>query len=118
MTDEDAQNPISGSDQNNCCSVHTEGGCADIEVQTCVCELDSTCCQESWDTVCVELVSLIGCGDCGHPIGDCCTASLASGCGDPAIQACVCAADPKCCNDEWDEFCVFLIDQLSCGTCG
>jgi hypothetical protein len=50
--------------------------------------------------------------------GPCCqNDSGAAGCLDPAIEACVCAEDPFCCNQNWDEECVTQITALSCGTC-
>lgn len=111
------QKPIQEFDQIECCSAHSAGGCVDRDVQICICEVDPKCCEESWDTVCVELVSLLGCGICEQPKLDCCTTSLASGCSDPAIQACVCTADPDCCNRVWDDVCVLFVDELGCGTC-
>jgi len=38
---------------------------------------------------------------------DCCQQRTASGCGDPVIEACVCATIPACCNPagEWDYSC-------------
>lgn len=36
----------------------------------------------------------------------CCEAMLGPGCGEPELEACVCAADPFCCEERWDETCV------------
>jgi hypothetical protein len=50
--------------------------------------------------------------------GDCCEAALGTGCGDPAISACVCAVDPVCCDLGWDALCVDHVELLGCGGCG
>lgn len=50
--------------------------------------------------------------------GDCCEAAPGTGCGDPAIAACVCAVDPVCCDDGWDALCVDHVEDLGCGGCG
>ncbi|MBX7077922.1 MAG: hypothetical protein K1X88_01970 [Nannocystaceae bacterium] len=52
-----------------------------------------------------------------HNRGDCCTVAAALGCVDADIEACVCAADPYCCTDGWDELCVDHVATLSCGSC-
>lgn len=36
----------------------------------------------------------------------CCEAMLGPGCGEPELEACVCEADPFCCEEQWDETCV------------
>jgi hypothetical protein len=55
------------------------------------------------------------CGAAGG--GDCCTVGDGPGCGDPAVQACVCAADPFCCSTAWDAMCVQGVGTHGCGTC-
>ncbi len=55
-----------------CCEPAEGPGCADGEVQVCVCELDAYCCETAWDDICVAEVEEYGCGDCGG----------AGGCGD------------------------------------
>jgi len=54
----------------------------------------------------------------GAPVGDhppCETGGPGSD--DPAVTACVCAADPYCCDTAWDEICVGLVEQEGCGAC-
>jgi hypothetical protein len=48
--------------------------------------------------------------------GSCCEAHEGTGCNDPAIEACVCAADalPDCCDKKWDVFCVEIVKQRYC----
>ena len=50
----------------------------------------------------------------GH---DCCEIGHGTGCSDPAIEACVCAIDPYCCDVFWDATCAEEVITLGCGTC-
>jgi len=50
--------------------------------------------------------------------GDCCAPSATPGCADAAVEACVCAQDPVCCEQPWDAVCVAAVDDLQCGSCG
>ena len=49
--------------------------------------------------------------------GPCCSTHTGGSCVDETITACVCAADPRCCSDGWDEVCVTLVAGLGCGEC-
>ena len=49
--------------------------------------------------------------------GNCCVTDSSPGCNVQAIQDCVCAADPFCCNNEWDQLCVNQVESLGCGSC-
>jgi hypothetical protein len=74
--------------------------------------------------------SLIGCVPLGTPVptatptrtpaaptGDCCAPHAEAGCGIPVCHACVCTADPYCCQSTWDASCVDRAQ--ACGlTCG
>jgi hypothetical protein len=54
----------------------------------------------------------------GATTSDCCTAEHGSGCtGAPGVETCVCASDPYCCSDDWDEQCVAEVEVLGCGAC-
>ena len=44
------------------------------------------------------------CGPCNG--GSCCEAHQSVGCDDPEITQCVCAMDPYCCQQMWDDICV------------
>ena len=46
--------------------------------------------------------------DCGACTGDCCAFNFTNLCGDADVSACVCALEPSCCDDRWDERCVRL----------
>lgn len=53
----------------------------------------------------------------------CCFPASTPGCGNPDIEACVCAVDAFCCIKDanfpgaWDANCVFEVESLKCGTC-
>lgn len=47
---------------NGCCVPSDFFACEDLEVATCVCEIDQSCCAESWTETCVGLAS--ECGGC------------------------------------------------------
>lgn len=48
----------------------------------------------------------------------CCAAQDEPGCGDAGVEACVCAADPFCCEQAWDGQCAGEVEGLGCGACG
>jgi len=119
------------------CVVSTSPGCGGCACETCVCQMDSYCCNNQWDSICVgECVQQ--CGGCGPgtdggpkldsgtvadqgPVGDGggpgCVVSASPGCGGCACEACVCQMDSYCCNTEWDSICVDECVQ-QCGGCG
>ena len=83
-----------------------------------ICAVDSFCCTNSWDDVCVgEVATICGatCGggaECEH--GMCET-------GTPLVSTCdecvgnICAADPFCCDSGWDGICVGEVESI-CGS--
>jgi hypothetical protein len=107
----------------DCCEANGSAGCEDAAVESCVCASDAYCCTNEWDDICVGGVDELGCGTCiegddGPPgPGDCCEAKAGPGCSEPAIEACVCAQDPYCCNTAWDALCVGEVESFGCGTC-
>ena len=83
-----------------------------------ICAADAFCCDVEWDNVCVEEVRTI-CGSlgCGESKGQCnhtlCSfgPALVPACDVPPFPqggcvAQVCAADPFCCEEEWDAICI------------
>lgn len=134
----------SGPGDGDCCEVHGGASCEDEEVAACVCQFDPYCCDTFWDSVCVQQVETFGCGFCGGgttatvttspetdswddetggwddppPPGDCCEANEVPWCEDFEVAECVCAQAPFCCEEIWDEECVFLVEALGCGDCG
>ena len=109
----------------DCCEPQRTPGCDDETVTTCVCALDSYCCDNSWDALCVDLMVDAGCHVCGADTmptngdgpGNCCAAGLAKGCLDDAVRTCVCGVDAFCCEVQWDQTCVEQVDGTGCGTC-
>lgn len=105
-----------------CCEVQMTPGCTDAAVQDCVCAQDDFCCTTEWDQVCVDEVGEFMCGDCGGGmpppgVSPCCEAQAGGGCGDPAIEQCVCAIDDFCCTTEWDSVCAVFVTLFLCATC-
>lgn len=103
----------------DCCAAGDGPGCDDATVEACVCALDSFCCDTQWDDLCVTKATN-DCGACGGAMGTgdgCCDAHATAGCSDPAIETCVCAADPFCCSTEWDAMCVSGVGTHACGSC-
>ena len=47
-----------------CCDAHPNPGCNDVGVQECVCDVDPYCCNNQWDSICVDEVDSLGCGTC------------------------------------------------------
>lgn len=138
----DPQCPIGFGD---CCAANGSIGCNDCEIETCVCDVDSYCCDTDWDDICVDEAAT-ECGACGGgggetgvdpsggetgvdpsaggestgtaDAGDCCDPDNGTpGCDDAAVEACTCALDSFCCDVEWDGICV---DQATadCNACG
>ncbi|MBL4688702.1 MAG: hypothetical protein JKY37_29205 [Nannocystaceae bacterium] len=108
-----------GAGEGDCCEDNNSPGCEDLTVQTCVCDMDSFCCDTEWDDTCAASAE-DDCGACetgtsGEMNEDCCTAQSTPGCTDATIQACVCADDAFCCDDTWDNFCVGRVGSLLCG---
>ncbi len=93
---------------NNC----GNGWCQQGQVETCqTCPQDCGPCVACGDGICQQnqgescSVCPEDCGPCQGD-GDCCEIHESPGCDDPDITACVCAMDPFCCNNYWDQLCV------------
>ena len=103
-----------------CCTGSSDGdqGCTDQAVQNCVCEYDSYCCAIEWDDYCVTRVGAQNCGACNASDGKGkeCNISETPGTKDDDIEACVCLADPHCCQTAWDSRCVNAVDDCG-GSC-
>lgn len=117
-----------GGGDDGCCTAHQSPGCADTAIESCVCALDPFCCGEDddsvgvWDSMCVDRVGSSLCGAACEPDdfdGPCCEQHANAGCEVDAVETCVCAEDPNCCEDAtgWDSFCVEEIGTFGCGTC-
>ncbi len=99
----------------NCCEWESgHPGCDDPGVTEAVCAADPVCCETGWDLLCIaQMQQLFGEDACfaGVNLTDpgCCTDG--STCGVPEVTECVCAADPFCCEVEWNEFCVQAVED-------
>jgi len=65
----------------------------------------------------VAIVTITGPGACGPGAGDCCVAHGNAGCENVACCQSVCAADPYCCEIQWDQICADEALQF-CGPVG
>jgi hypothetical protein len=55
------QNASPGGD---CCAEDVDGGCSDNTIETCVCDLDSDCCDTQWTAECANLAMALCDADC------------------------------------------------------
>ena len=53
-----------GACSGDCCESNGSIGCADAEIQSCVCDLDPYCCDNAWDSLCgtEAAANCFGCG--------------------------------------------------------
>ena len=96
----------------DCCNMNFSPSCNDKRCCDDVCAKDPSCCDTTWDSVCVELArqsTRCGCGanwDCGDPCaGSCCLPNGTPKCDDESCCDAVCADDSYCCDVEWDLVC-------------
>lgn len=106
-----------------CFVAHNSGGCSDPYCCNAVCGVDPSCCNERWDSSCVTAARELcepqepewNCpclGSCfeAHPENP--------GCEQVACCSAVCAEQPTCCIDAWDQNCANLAQQICCGGLG
>jgi|GEM_PF-1972505 len=55
---------------------------------------------------------------CDYGGGDCCTDNGTPGCENDLGEDCVCAADPFCCESQWDAICADVFENTCGGSCG
>lgn len=105
-------------DASNPCTVASGApGCSDPGCCVLVCNTDPICCIIGWDTGCVQIaISLCGLApSCGTSPIDCFTAGTGPGCSDGECCLTVCAFDPSCCNEGWDQFCATIALSICAG---
>jgi hypothetical protein len=91
------------SDHN--CFTTGSPGCTNVACCLAVCAQDSFCCTTSWDSLCVSQASTL-CDGCGDPAaGDCCVSNGSPYCNNRTCCDAICAVDPFCCNNTWDQLC-------------
>ncbi len=98
--------PACGDELAGSCFVpHETPGCDDLQCCQNVCAIDPKCCDEFWDTPCVELAA-VSCNECGDIYaGSCLSPNPTPACADAVCCNAVCAIDPYCCSDRWDSAC-------------
>ncbi|MBX3355248.1 MAG: hypothetical protein KF724_06080 [Phycisphaeraceae bacterium] len=108
----------------NCFAANNSAGCSIASCCKVVCEVDPTCCQEEWDSSCAKLArTLPGCTKsrpkCNSAsAGSCCEPHAGPACENGGCCFAVCAIDPTCCQEEWDELCVNTAKTLAqCKQC-
>ncbi|MFM1821774.1 MAG: hypothetical protein RI967_40 [Planctomycetota bacterium] len=96
---------------------HDTPACSDEACCEAICKLDSFCCDEQWDSVCVEMTYTTDrceryqyeCG--GVCAGACCEPKLTPWCNDEACCEAICLLDIFCCDTQWDQFCAQEANQ-------
>jgi hypothetical protein len=102
--DDDGTSTGEPEDEGPCCAVTPgEAGCTSDAIESCVCEFDEYCCNNSWDYLCVQEAASMCRAQCTD---DCCEVHDEPGCLQNAITDCVCDFDEFCCNQEWDQQCI------------
>jgi hypothetical protein len=110
-------------DAGNCCFPHDNANCSDLDCCEAVCDQDPFCCENVWDLTCAALASQtdeceacstdgLSCGD--EKAGNCCVPHNEPFCDDAKCCTLVCSFDARCCELEWDEFCVKIATTF-CG---
>lgn len=110
---------------DDCCGCVTgPPGCDNPVCTALICDVDPFCCNTSWDSLCCSYVIKVCGEDCdgsggGSGSNCCCENGLPGGigCDDPACQDAVCAADPFCCETQWDTLCCEAAAQLCPDLC-
>lgn len=90
---------------SDCCVPNGMIGCNEPSCASSVCASPTFayCCQEEWDEACADRAAVL-CGPCGG-FGTCYVNHAFPGCDDAECQELVCAAEPHCCEVEWDSDC-------------
>ncbi len=110
--------PPAGGD---CCSAHPGPQCDDAAVNMCVCDQNESCCLNEWTDACVITGVTLCANLCEGvaPVDACCFPQMGPGCpGTPALEMCVCNADPFCCSNQWDGICAGISTSVCMEDCG
>ena len=102
------------------CSPSCEAGlkCEDGECVPCVAQCDGKVCgSDGCGGSCGECEGTTFCSGGKCEIQDGCLSWQQAGCGGCKCEACVCAADPYCCNVSWDATCIDEC-KTDCEGCG
>ncbi len=102
------------ADAGSCFEANGTPACDDAECCEIVCAIDPFCCDNNWDSICVDEAQEL-CAGCGNPdAGSCFENNGTPGCDDAECCATVCDADPFCCEFSWDQLCADEAAEL-CG---
>jgi hypothetical protein len=91
----------------DCFSPNGTPGCDDEECCAAVCAANDYCCCQEWNQGCADLAGAL-CGAqpaCGPGRGDCFSPNGTLGCDDVPCCEAVCAIDPFCCTNTWNQRC-------------
>jgi hypothetical protein len=134
-TTTDPTNGTTGGGTGDCCDPHGTPGCDVDACEVAVCAMDQFCCTFEWDADCAAIANdeCTGCGggtsaadsgsgsdSGGIPTDQCCdpTPGVPGCAGNPAVEMCVCDADPFCCMMEWDAMCSAAAEAACGADCG
>ncbi len=107
-----------------CTEENGSAGCSDESCCETVCAIDSFCCDTNWDSVCVEEAAGLCSGSfsaCARGAGACTNGDEGNGtpgCSDIDCCNTVCAEDPFCCLNAWDNLCAEQEARFCRSTCG
>lgn len=104
-------NPACDAGTGDCFSINGSAGCDDVTCCNRVCDADSLCCQDVWDSICADEAEDL-CGCVGE--GNCFAANGTPSCSAEGCCSKVCAEDSSCCGTEWDCQCAEAASRL-CG---
>lgn len=129
-TSDATQTPGEGPD---CCVGREVSGCEITSCESCVCGLDSFCCDETWDTNCALIANsdCPGACECGGattptptdtpgPASNCCAGRPEEdgpGCSLGVCETCVCNVDTFCCTEFWDQTCADIAGAACLADC-
>jgi len=110
-----------GEGAGDCFIVNDTAGCDQVDCCNTVCTVDLFCCADTWDDRCACEASGLCTGSfstCGPGAGACSAANGTPGCDEVECCNTVCAVDPFCCCDTWDDICAeeaFVPCRHACG---
>ncbi len=110
--------PVCGEGAGPCGEPNGTPGCDDVECCELICAADPFCCDVEWDAICADAANAECGGDpipvCGEGAGPCGEPNGTPGCDDVDCCEAICAADPFCCEVEWDGICADAANE-QCG---
>ena len=99
----------------NCFAAHANPACNNSACCTAVCNLDPFCCSSSWDVNCAIFAGF-ACpgnpGTCGVTADSCFEPHPQGACNDVDCCNAVCTIDPACCEQSWDQICVYTAEEV------